>query len=241
MPISGGKYVKPNWVNGQSPAINAAELNDMCTILAEALWFAEQTLTDAQKAQVRANIGAMASSYTAPVTSVNGQTGAVSITIPTAASLSALQYISQTLTTAQKTQARANINAETSGAATTAVSEHNSSASAHSTLFNGKMDKPATLPVSGTTINLAGGTYEGQASGLSALTLSASGTVFAHGFIKFGSTVGSKTVTGFAKAEGDEIADAAANELWEFSISTFMQGTTPKRFIIWKNWGSDYQ
>lgn len=35
MPIENGKYVKPNWRNGGSPAINAAELNDMSTALAQ--------------------------------------------------------------------------------------------------------------------------------------------------------------------------------------------------------------
>ena len=38
-----------------------------------------QTLTPSQKSQARANIGAMADTYTAPVTSVNGQTGDVTL------------------------------------------------------------------------------------------------------------------------------------------------------------------
>lgn len=33
MPISNGKYVAPNWVNGSSPAINATELNAICQTL----------------------------------------------------------------------------------------------------------------------------------------------------------------------------------------------------------------
>ena len=40
----------------------------------------EQTLTDDQKEQARTNIGAMPSGYTAPVESVNGQIGAVTLT-----------------------------------------------------------------------------------------------------------------------------------------------------------------
>ena len=36
-----------------------------------------QTLSSTQKSQARANIGAMADTYTAPVTSVNGKTGKV--------------------------------------------------------------------------------------------------------------------------------------------------------------------
>lgn len=35
MPIENGKYVPPNWTNNTSPAINAAELNAMSTILSK--------------------------------------------------------------------------------------------------------------------------------------------------------------------------------------------------------------
>lgn len=34
MPIQDGKYVAPEWKNGQPPAINAQELNDISDTLA---------------------------------------------------------------------------------------------------------------------------------------------------------------------------------------------------------------
>lgn len=43
MPIQDGNYVAPEWKNGQPPAINASELLDMCSTLANALRAAMQT------------------------------------------------------------------------------------------------------------------------------------------------------------------------------------------------------
>lgn len=105
-------------------------------VTTSAVKYTSQSLTDTQKSQARTNIGAGTSSFSgsytdlsnkptipskvseltndsnyitssgAPVQSVDGSTGAVTT--------SAIKYVSQSLTTAQKTQARANIGAGTS-------------------------------------------------------------------------------------------------------------------------------
>lgn len=54
------------------------------------------------------------------------------------------------------------------------------------------------------------------------------GEVNAHGFVAFGSSAPSVTVSGFVGAGGDDITSAKAAEVWEFSVS--------KGYIVWKNW-----
>ncbi|MBR5309574.1 MAG: hypothetical protein IKU42_00435 [Oscillospiraceae bacterium] len=56
------------------------------------------------------------------------------------------------------------------------------------------------------------------------------GEIDAHGFVAFGSTAPSITVSGFNGAGGDDITSAKANETWEFSVC--------KGYIIWKNWSA---
>ena len=57
-------------------------LNTLISKLNTCVKTTTQTLTSTQKSQARANIGAMADTYTAPVTSVNGMTGAVTVDVP---------------------------------------------------------------------------------------------------------------------------------------------------------------
>ena len=52
----------------------------------------------------------------------------------------------------------------------------------------------------------------------------------AHGFVTFGDAVGAISVTGFLGSSGDDIASAAADEVWEFSCK--------KGYIIWKKWSA---
>jgi hypothetical protein len=54
--------------------------------------------------------------------------------------------------------------------------------------------------------------------------------VKAHGFVTFGSSAPSISVTGFTKSGGDDIAGAKASEIWEFSCDN--------GYIIWKNWSA---
>ena len=51
-----------------------------------------------------------------------------------------------------------------------------------------------------------------------------------HGFITFGASQPSVSVTGFSKSGGDDVASAKAFEVWEFSCDG--------RYIIWKNWSA---
>ena len=50
-----------------------------------------------------------------------------------------------------------------------------------------------------------------------------------HGYIKFPNVPVVPTLTGFSKIDGDDITQAAANEMWEFSCF--------KGYMLFKNWG----
>ena len=50
-----------------------------------------------------------------------------------------------------------------------------------------------------------------------------------HGYIKFPNVPIVPTLTGFSKIDGDDITQAAANEMWEFSCF--------KGYMLFKNWG----
>lgn len=50
-----------------------------------------------------------------------------------------------------------------------------------------------------------------------------------HGYIKFPAIVPKPTLTGFAGVDGDNIEQASANEVWEFSCF--------KGYMLFKNWG----
>lgn len=64
-----------------------------------------------------------------------------------------------------------------------------------------------------------------------ALTLvcDAAKTAENHGYIKFPNVANAPTLTGFSGIDGDDIAQAAANEVWEFSCF--------KGYMLFKNWG----
>lgn len=51
-----------------------------------------------------------------------------------------------------------------------------------------------------------------------------------HGFVTFGSSAPTVTMTGFTKVGGDDITKAAKSEIWEFSCFN--------KYIIWKNWSA---
>lgn len=52
----------------------------------------------------------------------------------------------------------------------------------------------------------------------------------AYGFVTFGSSAPSVTVSGFTGSSGDDITSAAASQVWEFNCF--------KGRIIWKNWSA---
>ena len=58
--------------------------------------------------------------------------------------------------------------------------------------------------------------------------------VKAHGFISFGSSKPTISVSGFDFSSGDDITTAAAGQTWEFSVREH----NLKSFLIWKNWSA---
>lgn len=118
------------------------------------------------------------------------------------------------------------VGAEPSGAAASAVLNHANDSSAHSSLFSGKQNKPVSIAGSGSINAALQDNCEYSYSGVTSLSLTGTSGE-AHGFVVFGSSVGSINVSG-TKA-GDDISKAKANETWEFSCF--------KNRFIWKNWG----
>lgn len=106
MPLNGnGEYTAPTFVNDGPPALNASEMNALAGAAAGAVEFDRvQTLSDAQKAQAIANMGALG-------------TAAQSLTVQqqqqAAGNIGAVSTNPQTLSDAKKAQAAANIGALT--------------------------------------------------------------------------------------------------------------------------------
>lgn len=147
-----------------------------------------------------------------------------------AGSPGAVRYnTAQTLTNQQKTQARTNIGAEASGA----VNTHNSASNAHSGLFAKKEDKPTAVSGSGAVNFTCANNREYAYTGVTSLTM-AGKAVECHGFITFGSSAPTINVSGFTASGGDNITEAAASEVWEFSVMPHNSGS----YIIWKNWSA---
>lgn len=117
------------------------------------------------------------------------------------------------------------IGAEAAGS----VNAHNADANAHSTLFAGKSDSPTAVSVDSYANFTVADNCEYTLTNIATLTMAGS-TGKAHGFVYFGSSAPSISVTGFAKSGGDDIAGATASEVWEFS--------TNNGYIIWKNWSA---
>lgn len=58
--------------------------------------------------------------------------------------------------------------------------------------------------------------------------------VNAHGFVTFASVNPAISNKGFTGSSGDDINEAKASEIWEFSVYPHNGGS----FIIWKNWSA---
>lgn len=82
------------------------------------------------------------------------------------------------------------------------------------------------LAASGTISKTLGDNYDYTFNNVSTLNLTA-GTGSCHGFITFGSSTPTVSLSGFTKVDGD-IANAAASTVWEFSCYN--------KYIIFKNW-----
>ena len=167
-----------------------------------------------------------------PETLLEGETAynAAGELITGTGSLGAVRYdTAQTLTAEQKTQARTNMGAEASGA----VNTHNSASDAHSGLFANKENKPSNVSLSGAvTLTVSDNTIYSM-TGVTSLALTGA-VVECHGFVTFGSSAPSVTVSGFTASGGDDITSAAAGQVWEFSVFPHNSGS----YIIWKNWSA---
>ena len=121
------------------------------------------------------------------------------------------------------------VGAEASGA----VSTHNSASDAHSGLFANKEDKPSNVSLSGAvSITVADNTIYSM-TGVTSLALTGA-AVECHGFVTFGSSKPSVTVSGFTASGGDDITGAAASQVWEFSVFPHSGGS----YIVFKNWSA---
>ena len=174
----------------------------------------------------------LSNSTVTPETLLEGETAynAAGELITGTGSLGAVRYdVAQNLTTEQKTQARTNIGAEASGA----VSTHNSASTAHSALFAAKEDKPENVSLSGAvTLTVQDNTIYSM-TGVTSLALTGA-VVECHGFVTFGSSAPSVTVSGFTASGGDDITGAAAGQVWEFSVFPHNGGS----YIVFKNWSA---
>lgn len=93
----------------------------------------------------------------------------------------------------------------------------------------GAIRKPTEIAQSGSvTVTIANNT---EYNFTSVTSLNIAGNAYnAHGFVSFGTSTPSVSVTGFNKSGGDNVALAKASEIWEFSCD--------KGYIIWKNWSA---
>jgi hypothetical protein len=96
-------------------------------------------------------------------------------------------------------------------------------------IVGGKMDKPVVVESTGAVTMEVAENTEYVFSEVTGLTMTGN-TNKAHGFVTFGASTPSISVTGFVKSGGDDIASAKASEVWEFSCDN--------GYIIWKNWSA---
>lgn len=88
---------------------------------------------------------------------------------------------------------------------------------------------PVVVATSGAVSMTVEDNREYEYTGVTSLNI-VGAKVSCHGFVTFGSGAPSISVTGFIKSGGDDISEAKANEVWEFSCD--------KGFVIWKNWSA---
>ena len=91
----------------------------------------------------------------------------------------------------------------------------------------GKQDAAVAVSGSGSISASLQNNREYTYTGVSSLSLSASSSVSCHGMITFGSSVSSANITA-TKVAGDDISEAKAHEVWEFSCY--------KGYMVVKKW-----
>lgn len=198
MPLQDGKYVAPTFVDGTAPALSASEMNAMAGAVQGAVEYDRAlSLTDAQKNQALNNIDALKKSTQSLTdtqkSQVLGNIGAVSYNSQSLNStqmkqatvnIGAVSYVaSQTVTAAQRTQARANISAIAASGVNVSVA---------SNLWSSSSPYTATVSVSGVTasnnilVGIGSGAtstqYEAFADGQIICSAQGSGTITLKAF-----------------------------------------------------------
>lgn len=92
----------------------------------------------------------------------------------------------------------------------------------------GAAAEPSTVTGSGVVSFAISNNTKYKYSSVSSITIKGNKNT-AKGFITFGSTVSTISVSGFDAEQGDDIREAAAKEKWEFN--------TEDGCVIWTNWG----
>ena len=94
------------------------------------------------------------------------------------------------------------------------------------------VEKSRTLVTGSGTITVTVADYTEYAyTAVTSLTMTGV-AVNCHGFITFASSAPTISVNGFTASAGDDITEAAAGQVWEFSVFPHNSGS----YIIWKNW-----
>lgn len=88
---------------------------------------------------------------------------------------------------------------------------------------------PANITASGSVSVTVENNTEYVFTEVSSLSLGGN-ALEAHGFVTFGAAAPAISVTGFIKSGGDDVAQAKASEIWEFSCYN--------GYILWKNWSA---
>lgn len=150
----------------------------------------------------------------------------------TPSAIGAVAFGAQTLTNEQKAQARTNIGAGTPVAVDSALSTTSTNAIQNkvvTTNLNKKGEKPTEITGSGAINVTIADNAEYTFAAVTSLVIAGS-TGKSHGFVTFSTSAPSISVTGFSASGGDDIAEAAASQVWEFS--------TNNGYILWKNWSA---
>lgn len=96
------------------------------------------------------------------------------------------------------------------------------------------VEKSRTLVTGSGTITVTVADYTEYAyTAVTSLTMTGA-AVNCHGFVTFGSSAPTISVSGFTASAGDDITAAKASEIWEFSVFPHNGGS----FVIWKNWSA---
>ena len=186
-----------------------------------------QQLTDAQKTQARGNIGAAASSHSHTKSEITD--------FPTTMAPSSHKHTKSDISDFSHSHTKNEISDFPSSMAPIAhkASHAINGADAISPADIGAKAKPTTVTGSGAiTVTLADN-KDYVYTDVTSLSMTGA-AVECHGFVTFGSSAPSVTVSGFTASGGDDITSAAAGQVWEFSVFPHNSGS----YIIWKNWSA---